>query len=49
MILIGAMSNLFLKAVLVAVLGHRSLFTRIAVIFGIAIAAGVAIVAFWPA
>jgi uncharacterized membrane protein (DUF4010 family) len=47
-ILIAAMSNLVFKAGIVAVLGSRRLLWRVALLFGILIAAGVAILWFWP-
>jgi uncharacterized membrane protein (DUF4010 family) len=49
LILTGALANLVFKAAAVAVLGHRRLFARIALQFGIALAGGAAVLAFWPA
>lgn len=48
MIMIGAMSNLAFKAAAVGILGHRRLLGRITVLFGLSIAAGGTILAFWP-
>jgi uncharacterized membrane protein (DUF4010 family) len=47
-ILIASMSNLLFKAGIVAVLGNRQLFSRVAVMFGLAILAGGAILWLWP-
>jgi uncharacterized membrane protein (DUF4010 family) len=47
-ILIASMSNLVFKAGIVAVLGHRRLFGRIALLFGATLAAGGAILWLWP-
>lgn len=49
MILTGIMSNLVFKVVAVAVLGPPRLFFRILVVFGISLAGGGLILAFWPA
>jgi len=48
MMLIGSMSNMVFKAAAVAVLGHRRLTWRIAGLFAIVLAAGGAVLAFWP-
>lgn len=48
MILLAALSNLAFKAVLVAVLGSRALLKLVAIAFGAAIAAGVALLNLWP-
>ena len=48
LILVAAMANLVFKAGTVAVLGERRLFWRVAVSFGIAAAAGAALLLFWP-
>ena len=47
-ILLAALSNLIFKAGIVAVLGSRALFGRIAVLFGLALAGGAAIWWLWP-
>ena len=47
-ILLASLSNLVFKAGIVAVLGGGRLFGRIALLFGAAIAAGVAILWLWP-
>ena len=47
-ILIATMSNLVFKAAAVAVLGSRRLLFYVAIAFGIAIAGGGALLAFWP-
>ena len=48
LIVVASMANLAFKAGTVAVLGERRLFGRVAVSFGIAAAAGAALLAFWP-
>jgi uncharacterized membrane protein (DUF4010 family) len=48
MILIGALSNLVFKGVMVAVLGHRQLLLRVAAAFGISLVVGVLLLIFWP-
>lgn len=48
LILTGALANLAFKGAAVAVLGNRRLFARIALLFGLAIAGGAAILRFWP-
>lgn len=48
MILIAAMSNLAFKAGAVALLGSRDMLKRVAVVFGLSIAGGVAILLIWP-
>src|SRR5690606_28366923 len=48
LILVGALANGVFKGAAVAVLGTRALFARVAVWFGLAIAAGLAILILWP-
>jgi uncharacterized membrane protein (DUF4010 family) len=48
LILIGSMSNLVFKTGVVAVLGHRGLLGRVAALFAIGLAGGVAILLLWP-
>lgn len=47
-ILIASMSNFLFKAGIVAVLGDRQLFWRVAIMFGLALLAGAAILWLWP-
>ncbi|HSR41320.1 MAG TPA: MgtC/SapB family protein [Longimicrobiales bacterium] len=47
-ILVGGMANLVFKGGAVAVLGSRALLLRVAVVFGISLAGGVALLALWP-
>ena len=47
-ILLATLSNLVFKGAAVAALGSRPLFVRVAVMFSIALAAGIAILAAWP-
>jgi len=47
-ILIAAMSNLAFKAAVVAALGNRKLFVRVAASFAVALAVGAALLLFWP-
>lgn len=47
-ILIAALSNIAFKGALAGVLGNRSLFLRIALLFGISLVAGVLIIWWWP-
>ncbi len=47
-IVIATIANLLFKGGIVAVLGGRKLLARIAMLFGINIAAGVALLLFWP-
>lgn len=47
-ILLASLSNLVFKAGVVAVLGDRALVRRIAVLFGLLLLAGAAILAWWP-
>jgi uncharacterized membrane protein (DUF4010 family) len=49
MILLGTLSNMVFKGLMVASLGHRQLLWRIALAFGVAFAGGVAILLYWPA
>ncbi len=46
-ILLGAMANLLFKGAAVAVLGTPRLFARVALLFGITLAGGAALLAFW--
>ena len=48
LILVGSMSNLAFKAAVVSTLGHRRLRRTIFTVFGVALAGGFAILAFWP-
>jgi uncharacterized membrane protein (DUF4010 family) len=48
MILLAALGNLVFKGVLVAVLGNRELLRLIVLAFGTTIAAGGALLWFWP-
>ncbi len=48
MILIGAMSNLVFKAGAVALLGSRAMLKRVAIVFALSLAGGLAILLFWP-
>ncbi|MHC4427379.1 MAG: MgtC/SapB family protein [Planctomycetota bacterium] len=48
LILVGAMANLVFKVATVALLGFRGLLWRIAILFGISLAGGVALLLFWP-
>ena len=48
LILVGAMANLVFKSVIVAMLGHRRLAGRVAVLFTLSLAGGVAILLLWP-
>ena len=48
MMMLGAMSNILFKTGAVAVLGNRRLFYRVALLFGISLAGGTAILLFWP-
>jgi hypothetical protein len=48
MILIGAMSNIVFKGLIIATLGHRRLLTYIMVVFGLSLVGGAAILVFWP-
>jgi uncharacterized membrane protein (DUF4010 family) len=47
-LLIAAMSNLVFKAGIVLVLGSRKLLVRIAILFGLSLACGLALLKFWP-
>ena len=49
LMLVAALSNLGFKAGAVAVLGNRRMFLMIALLFGLAIAGGVAMLFLWPA
>ncbi len=48
LILLGSLSNLIFKGLAVAALGTRRLLVRIAVLFAIVFAVGMAILVFWP-
>jgi len=48
MILIGAMANFVFKTAVVAVLGSRAMFLRVALASLLCIGGGVAILVFWP-
>jgi uncharacterized membrane protein (DUF4010 family) len=48
LILLGSLSNLIFKGLVVAALGTRRLLARIAVLFAFVFAVGVAILFFWP-
>jgi len=48
MIMLAALSNIVFKAIIVAVLGHPGLLRRIAPVFGISLAGGIAILLLWP-
>jgi uncharacterized membrane protein (DUF4010 family) len=48
LVLLAALSNLAFKGGAVAVLGHRSLLRRVAVLFGLTAAAGALILVLWP-
>ncbi|MER2996368.1 MgtC/SapB family protein [Pontibacter populi] len=47
-IMIAALSNIAFKGAMVAVLGSRALFTRVALLFGLSLVAGLLIVWLWP-
>jgi uncharacterized membrane protein (DUF4010 family) len=48
LLLLAAMSNLVFKAGIVLVLGSRQLLGKIAILFGVSVAAGVLLLKFWP-
>ena len=48
MMMIGALSNILFKGLVVAGLGHRTLFLRVLLLFGLSIAGGVLLLLFWP-
>jgi uncharacterized membrane protein (DUF4010 family) len=48
LILVAAMSNLVFKAAAIATLGHRELFAKVAPLYGLALAAAVMLLIFWP-
>jgi uncharacterized membrane protein (DUF4010 family) len=48
LVLVGALANLVFKGALVAALGHPRLASRIATVFGVALAAGIALLFLWP-
>jgi len=47
-ILVATMSNLGFKALAIAALGHRELLAKVAPLYGLALAAGVMFLIFWP-
>lgn len=47
-ILVAAMSNLIFKAAVILVLGHRKLFIRIGILYGVALVGGTLLLLFWP-
>lgn len=47
-ILVAALSNIAFKGAMVAILGNRALFIRVALLFGISLVAGALIVWLWP-
>lgn len=48
MILVASMSNLVFKAGAIALLGSRGMLKRVAIVFGLSLAGGAAILVFWP-
>ena len=48
LILVGFMSNMVFKAGMVGMLGARDMFLRVALLFGIVVAGGTALVLLWP-
>ena len=48
LILVAIMANLILKGAVVAFLGNRRLFARVAVVLALAFGAGVALLTLWP-
>jgi len=48
MMMLGALSNILFKAGAVAVLGERKLFASIALLFGLSLAGGAALLWLWP-
>ncbi|MEC9486500.1 MAG: MgtC/SapB family protein [Prosthecochloris sp.] len=48
MMLVGALSNMLFKGGAVALLGHGRLFRRVALLLGLSIAGGIALLVFWP-
>jgi len=49
MILVGGLSNIVFKGAVVLAIGSRAMKRRVGLAFGVAIAGGAAILAFWPA
>jgi uncharacterized membrane protein (DUF4010 family) len=47
-IIIGSIANMMFKGAIIGVLGGRRLFARVAVLFAIASAVGVALIVWWP-
>jgi uncharacterized membrane protein (DUF4010 family) len=47
-ILVAALSNLIFKATVILVVGHRKLFVKIGVLYGVALAVGMLLLFFWP-
>jgi len=48
-VLIAALANLAFKGSIVAIVGGRAVFKRIALVYGLSFIAGIAILLFWPA
>jgi len=48
LILVGALANLVFKGAIAGILGPRGLLARLAGFFGVALAGGAALLAFWP-
>jgi len=48
MVLLAGLSNLVFKGAAVALLGHRELRNRVAVVFGVAVATGALLLGLWP-
>jgi uncharacterized membrane protein (DUF4010 family) len=48
LIVVALMSNLVFKAAAIAVLAHRRLFTKVALLYGVAFAAGALLLSLWP-
>ncbi|MBC5775386.1 MgtC/SapB family protein [Pontibacter sp. KCTC 32443] len=48
LILVAALSNIAFKGALVAILGNKALFARVALLFGISLIAGALIIWLWP-
>ncbi|NOX54916.1 MAG: MgtC/SapB family protein [Planctomycetes bacterium] len=48
LILIGSLSNIVFKGLIVAAMGHRRLLAQISGLFGVTLVAGIAILVWWP-
>ncbi len=48
MIVLGGLSNLVFKGLAVALLGHRRLLARVALVFGITLVGGIVLLVLWP-